>query len=1131
MNAQGTFHLAEGVPAGTTVLEASAGTGKTYAIVGVAARHVADGVPIGDLLLVTFSRSATAELRERMRDRLGALVVALDPAHCAEPDPDPLVAWLRSGSSVDVGVRRERLIRALSDFDASTIATTHTFCNRMLEALGFLGEREMVYDIVENTDDLVAEVARDLFLAGFAGDADEPPFSLKVATEIATDAVRNTGLVLSPEPATPRGSDHQPTVADRRVRFCRRVRDIVDTRKRTARLRTYDDLQTILYRILTDPMVGERAAQRIRSVFQLVLVDEFQDTDPFQWEILRRCFHGHRRLVLVGDPKQSIYAFRGAEVRSYLAAVRSADQRLALDTNWRTDGDLVDALGRVYGGASLGDPAITVRPVSAARPGSRLTGTPALRLRAFTVDDFPNRSQPLPGVGAVRERVIDDVAADIARLLTSDARIDDGSGPRAIHPGDVAVLVRTNPTIAPLQRALAARGIASVIGTGTSVFRTVGAQHWLWVLRAVEQPARADRVRLAALTPLIGWSPTRLADAGDEGLAELSAFCVELGRVLTEGGFAALTQRLLARCDVAPRVLGTVDGERALTDLLQVSSLANRYVVETDCGISALTTWLSDRIDDESRWHSRDDQTRRLDRDTHVVQIMTVHASKGLEFPVVYVPFAWDTLGAFDRETFRYHDDDETRHLDVGGKGTPGRPDRWARSKSDDAGEDLRLLYVALTRAASAVVTWWAPSHNTARGPLHRLLFGRDPGHAGAVAESAPVPDADTLGARLNRLAAGSASIAIERAGRGASCIWQPGDGDGPRPALDVARFDRTIDQQWRRTSYSALIAGAGHAHPVVETGSEPEADPGGREVLDDEPAEAPQPPDEPGGSATSEDVPDASLMNGMPFGAAFGTLVHEVLEYVDTAQPDRATHVGDLCRVSAARHAADVDVDRLATALIGVLTTPIGFGDLWGVKPRNRLAELEFELPLGAAGHAGRVATLTDIAAVMDTHLPADDRLRDYAAVLADLPARTLRGYLTGSIDSVLRTSDGRFVIVDYKTNRLRPGPLRATDFSAAAMAEEMIRSHYPLQALLYSVALHRYLRWRQPGYRPDRHLGPVQYHFVRAMIGPSTPPGCGVFEWRIPPELVVALSDLLAGVASGAPVDPGEPMTEVSP
>ena len=185
MNAQGTFHLAEGVPAGTTVLEASAGTGKTYAIVGVAARHVADGVPIGDLLLVTFSRSATAELRERMRDRLGALVVALDPAHCAEPDPDPLVAWLRSGSSVDVGVRRERLIRALSDFDASTIATTHTFCNRMLEALGFLGEREMVYDIVENTDDLVAEVARDLFLAGFAGDADEPPFSLKVATEIA----------------------------------------------------------------------------------------------------------------------------------------------------------------------------------------------------------------------------------------------------------------------------------------------------------------------------------------------------------------------------------------------------------------------------------------------------------------------------------------------------------------------------------------------------------------------------------------------------------------------------------------------------------------------------------------------------------------------------------------------------------------------------------------------------------------------------------------------------------------------------------------------------------------------------------------------------------------------------------
>ncbi|MFT4041733.1 MAG: UvrD-helicase domain-containing protein [Gordonia sp. (in: high G+C Gram-positive bacteria)] len=1118
------FDITGEFPDGTTVLEASAGTGKTHAIVGIAARHIADGVPIGELLLITFSRSATAELRERMRERLTELVGALEPSRRTERTADPLIGVLRVGSAQEVDTRRHRLLRALSDFDASTIATTHTFCNRMLEALGFLGERELIYDIVEGTDDLVEQTARDLYLARFAADAQDAPFTLPEITAIAKEAVRSAGVPLAPEPAVSAHSTQQPSVADLRVRFCRRTRELVERRKRLSRLRTYDDLQLILHSVVTDDLVGDGACERIRSAFRLVLVDEFQDTDPFQWEILRRCFHGHRRLVLVGDPKQSIYAFRGAEVRSYLQAVGVADNLLVLDTNWRTDGDLVDALTGIYGGAGLGDPSIAVHPVTAARPGSRLTGTSALRLRAFTVEDFPERSSALPSVGEVRARVIADTAADIARLLSSSARIDSGQSQRPLLPGDVAILVRTNTTIAPLQQALAAHGIASVVGTGTSVFRTSSARHWLWVLRAVEAPTRADRVRLAALTPLIGWGADELADATDAALADLSALCAELAGVFGAGGFAALAHRLMARCDVARRVLATVDGERELTDLLQVSSLANRHVSETDCGISALTEWLAERIADDSGWRSHDDQTRRLDRDTEVVQIMTVHASKGLEFPVVYAPFGWDTIGGGERETFRFHDDTGRRRLDVGGKGTPGRPERLAAAKTDEAGEDLRLLYVALTRAACAVVVWWAPSNNTARGPLHRLLFGRDGGDRSVVSESVPIPSTTTLRTRLHELEAGPASIVVEHAGDGDHLTWQQQvAGPQARPALAVARFDRVIDQEWRRTSYTALIAGAGHAHAVLATGSEPDAEtPGDGELIVDEPSDAASvlagavaALDGPGVVGPQGDAADpyASLMNRMPFGAAFGTLVHEVLEYVDTGHPDSAAHVRDLCAAAARRHGADVDIDALTRALMAVLRTPIGFGDLWGVPPRNRLAELDFEFPLGRDGASS--AALGDIAGLMLAHLPADDRLRNYAPILAELPDRVLRGFLTGSIDSVLRTPDGRFVIVDYKTNRLRPGDLRAQDFTADAMAQEMIRSHYPLQALLYSVALHRYLRWRLPGYRPAEHLGPVQYHFVRGMIGPSTPPGCGVFEWQVPPQLVTALSDRLAGVS----------------
>ncbi|WP_287002091.1 MULTISPECIES: UvrD-helicase domain-containing protein [Gordonia] len=1135
------FDVAAPLPGGTTVLEASAGTGKTYAIVGVAARKIADGLPIDKLLLVTFSRSASAELRERMRARLADLVVALDPARVhadRDGDDDPVLRAVLTGSPDDIAARRGRLIQALSDFDASTIATTHTFCNRMLEALGFLGERELIYDVVEDTDDIVEQTALDLYLSSYAGDADRPPFSVGEAMAIAREAVRSAGVPLAPQPDDT--ADATPSAATQRVRFCERVRSRVERRKRLARLRTYDDLQTILYRVVTDPEFGEAACKRIRASFELILVDEFQDTDPFQWEILRRCFHGHRQLVLVGDPKQSIYAFRGAEVRSYLTAVDVADSLRALDTNHRSDADLVTALDRIYGGASLGDRSITVHPVRAARSGSRISGAPALRMRALSRSDFTIRGKSgFPSVADVRSAITADVANDIARLLTSDTRLDTGDGPRAVTPGDIAILVRTNGTIEPLQRALSELGIASVVGTGTSVFRTIGALHWLWVIRAIEQPARADRVRLAALTPLIGWDASELAEATDTRLAELSSMFAELGRVFADGGFAALSQRLLAAENVAGRVLGIEDGERALTDLLQVASLVNKHVVENECGLAGVVEWLADRIADESQWRRHEDQTRRLDRDTHVVQIMTVHASKGLEFPIVYVPFGWDAARVSKPKTFRYHDDAGCRHLDVGGEGTRGWGERIARRNEEEAGEDLRLLYVALTRASSQVVMHWAPSFNTSKGPLHRLLFGRRQ-HAGETrrgtdAETVPtsvnVPDDHTCVSTLRALAADPpVSISVEHADDSPAPVWTPPDDDDSRPELDVARFTRTIDQQWRRTSYSALIAGAAHQHPTLTTGSEPEVGSAAEgELITDEPVDPadrvdsgdPYAATDPA-AAQASTLPDGtpSLMNGMPFGAAFGTLVHEVLEYVDTAAPDIDDHVRELCATSATRHALDVDVDDLAAALRAVLTTPLASlgGTLWSVGPRDRLAELDFEFPLGnAASTPSAAAVLSDVAALMNHHLPEEDPLRAYAESLAEIPPRALRGYLTGSIDSVLRTSDGRYVVVDYKTNRLRPGELSAEDFTADAMAAEMIGAHYPLQALLYSVALHRYLRWRLPGYTPAEHLGPVQYHFVRGMVGADTPPGCGVYEWDIPTGLVTELSDLLGGIEGG--------------
>jgi exodeoxyribonuclease V beta subunit len=204
--------------------------------------------------------------------------------------------------------------------------------------------------------------------------------------------------------------------------------------------------------------------------------------------------------------------------------------------------------------------------------------------------------------------------------------------------------------------------------------------------------------------------------------------------------------------------------------------------------------------------------------------------------------------------------------------------------------------------------------------------------------------------------------------------------------------------------------------------------------------------------------------------------------------------------------------VDLLAGALTAVLQTPTPVGPLAGIAAGDRLTEVGFELPLAAARDDGPAGSVAAIADLLETYLPDGDPLGGYPAVLRSLPDAQLRGYLTGSLDAVLRVPGPRFVVVDYKTNRLFGGDVDAAQFDRAAMAAEMMRAHYPLQAMLYSAALHRYLRWRQPGYTPDTHLGGVLYLFVRAMIGPTTPPGCGVFDWSPPTGLVVELSNLLA-------------------
>ncbi len=1122
MSAAPVFDLCGDLPTGrqTAMLEASAGTGKTHNIAGLAVRYLAAGVvEVDQLMLVTFGRAATAELRERVRERLAGVTTALADAEAARGSADDLVRFLASGPDDEVRARYRRLARAVADFDAALIATTHGFCHQMLAGLGIAADLDSDVTFAETTNDLVHDAATDLYVGDYGRADSSPPvdtFGFGVAAGIAAEAVGDPSARLEPANAAA-GTD-----AGVRVAFAGRARSEVARRKRAMRVMDYDDLLSYLHAALTHPQTGEDACQRIRQRYQIVLVDEFQDTDPVQWQILERTFHGHRTLVLIGDPKQAIYAFRGADVMTYLLAKKAAADEQTLGTNWRSDRPLVRGLGRLLGEAALGHPDIRVHEVGAAHREPTLRGAPdsaPVRLRWAPRAQFDKPITAKVVVKEARRLVAEDVASDVVGLLSSGAEIVERRDQdwRRLRPADLAVLVHRNEDGETIRDAIARLDVPVVFLGTDSVYRSAAAHDWLVLLTALEQPHRAVLARNAALTDFVGWTAAELATADDTALDAFGSRLRRWAEVLADQGIAALNEAVTAT-GMVERVLAREDGERRLTDLRHIAQALHRAATEGYAGVSSLLQWLQHRRAEAARDFD-DERSRRLESDAEAVQVTTIWRAKGLEWPVVYAPFLWDRWVKAKPDLMRLHDENAGRVLDVGGPTGPGYEDRRTRYLAEDSGESLRLAYVALTRARCQAVTYWVPGNNTEGAALHRLLFA-EAAEDGAVPDRVKLPDDTAVRARFRTLSADSGGlVSVEVAGGG------PG-GRLPRPApprstLQVRSFDRTLDRVWGRASYTGITAGLHEASGAASAVSEPEA-PG---TLD-EPVE----PLAEGSTPTVDPEAAASPMAGFPPGAAFGTLVHRVLERVDFAVADLSAELRRGCEAAGCER-FDLQPDELAAALLPSLRTPLGpvagGRRLVDIDSKDRLDELEFELPLAGGDPPSGTVRVREFAELLRRHLGPDDPLAGYADDLAVplIAERRLRGFLTGSIDAVLRVraDDGtsRYLVVDYKTNRLGGGEdLTVADYRPAALAREMRRAHYPVQALLYSVALHRYLRWRQPGYRPARHLGGVLYLFLRGMSGPGAPGGdavpSGVFSWSPPPELISELSDLLHGGVS---------------
>jgi len=1091
----------------TTVLEASAGTGKTFALAGLVTRYIAEGeATLDDMLLITFSRAATQELRDRVRRQISDAYRAFDDPTVA--GDNQVIAHLLDGPAAELAARKERLGDALAGFDAATIATIHQFCNLVLTSLGVAGDADAGVELVESLDELIVEIVDDLYLSLFGKERDEPPLPYKRALKIAREVVANPSTDLRP-------SDPEPdSHAGACIAFAKDVLREIENRKRRQGILGYDDLLSRLADALKDE--DSPARQRMSERWPIVMVDEFQDTDPVQWQVIDRAFNraasGASTLVLIGDPKQAIYSFRGGDLHTYLSAADTAGHKQTMRTNWRTDAALVDRLQTVLRGTALGDPRIVVRDVTAKHKGTRLAGAPhtdPFRLRVVPRSTFGKAGDKMVAIDDLRTHIGRDLAADIAELLASPATF----AGKPVGAGDIAVIVEKRKDARVCFAALTEAGIPAVYTGDSDVFDSPACHDWMALLDAFDQPHRSGVVRAAAATMFFGYTAEDLAREGDSLTDSVAETIREWADHARACGVAAVFESARLR-GMADRVLSQRDGERYMTDVVHVTQLLQQAAHRDHLTLPSLRDWLRDRRDEPTRGT---EHNKRLDRDAAAVQVMTVHGSKGLQFPIVYLPFAFNrNVQQYDEILFH---DNETRCLHIGGRGSADYADAQVLGRREAAGDDSRLMYVALTRAQSQVVAWWAASRDEPNGGLSRLLRGRRPGEARIPDQCSTktVTDEEAQDRFREWEAAGGPVVEESVIAPIAEIPSAP-----TPPGLSVRHFHRGIDTTWRRTSYSGLVRAA---QENVGVSSEPEVI-----ELDDEVADVTIVT-----PAAGADVP--SPMAELPAGAKFGSLVHAVLETADPFAPDLAAELTTQIEKHSVWWPVDVPAADLAAALVPMHDTPLGplAGDLTlrQIGLRDRLCEMDFEFPLAGGdlrtpGHDVRLAPdvrLADVGRLLAKKLPADDPLASYATRLIDaaLGSQSLRGYLSGSIDAVLRVpagrKDHRYLVVDYKTNWLgeQGRPLTAADYTPARMAEAMLHSDYPLQALLYCVVLHRFLRWRQPGYRPERHLGGVLYLFVRGMCGADTPrtdgQPAGVFGWQPPAALVTALSDLLDG------------------
>ncbi|ROM89347.1 exodeoxyribonuclease V subunit beta [Pseudomonas brassicacearum] len=1199
---------------GSQLIEASAGTGKTFTISALYLRlvlgHGDEAAGFGrellppQILVVTFTDAATKELRERIRTRLAE---AARFFRDETPAPDSLIAELRGQFSPEQWSGcANRLDIAAQWMDEAAVSTIHSWCQRMLREHAFDSGSLFTQTLEVDHSDLLGEVLRDywrLFCYPMQGDAlnwvrshwggpaallpqvrglfaserdsdegKEPaeliteclqarrdallelkapwrqwphelreiclqgvasksvdgrkmqaryfePWFEKISAWAEDDSLEQldigTGFTrLTPDgmaeawkgqapshpgldamPGLKASLDALPTPDAAVLKHAAQwVGARFEEEKRRRAEMGFDDMLLRLDAALRAEG-GERLATLIREQFPVALIDEFQDTDPVQYRIFESIYRIEDNnpecgLFLIGDPKQAIYAFRGADIYTYLRARQATSGRLhTLGTNFRSSHGMVDAVNHVFQraeareqgrGAFLfreknGENPVPFLPVESQgrKESLQINGqaVPALNIWQLSSE------QPLSGV-VYRQQLAAACASEITALLNGGQQGRAGFGRGAedlqgLLPADIAILVRDGKEAQAVRNELSARGVRSVyLSDKDSVFAAQEAHDLLSWLKACAEPDVERPLRAALASITLNLSLRELERLNQDELAwEKRVMQFREYRVIWRSqGILPMLRRLLHDFELPQALIARSDGERVLTNLLHLSELLQQAAAELD-GEQALIRHLSEHL--ALSGQAGEEQILRLESDEQLVKVVTIHKSKGLEYPLVFLPFICSAKPVDgSRLPLHYHDANGQAQITL----SP-TPELIALADDERLAEDLRLLYVAVTRAQHAC---WLGVTDLKRGNnnssvLHLSALGYLLGGGEKLAEST------ALKRWLEDLQQNCTALSYGEMPEATTERFHPPRNEATLLAPLIPK--RKAAENWWIASYSALRIGDSLSAGNDEAPESPQA----QKLFDDERLDP---------EAPREVLASGGDIHRFPRGPNPGTFLHGLLEWAGdegfTVDPKSIENaIARRCN----RRGWEGWINTLSDWLQHLLQVPLRIGAEQPPVVFEQLTEYRVEMEFWFASHKVDVLKLDELVRQF-THAGA-------SRVVAE-PV-LLNGMFKGFIDLTFEHA-GRYYVADYKSNWLGADDSAYTE---QAMEQSMLDHRYDLQYVLYLLALHRQLKARLADYDYDRHMGGALYLFLRGIRAP----GQGVYFARPPRELIERLDRLFQG------------------